>query len=128
MGIGAQRSAPGRKDEALILRTMAIATLLLTGADHWTTWLCLREPIQGWSVVEANPVVDWLFSAAGLSGGLLIDSLVTLLAVAFLLHTRTFSRNAKHAFLLVVSLMTGYAVVNNLQAISALGISPLGIG
>ena len=112
----------------LILRTMAIATLVLTGADHWTTWVCLREPVMGWSVIEANPAVDWLFGAAGLLGGLAIDSLFTLGVVAFLFRTKAFSRTAKQAFLSVIVLMTGYAVLNNLQAISALGISPLGIG
>jgi len=112
----------------LILRTMAIATLVLTGADHWTTYVCLRKPIIGWNVMEANPVVDLLFSTTGLMGGLAIDSFLTLAVVAFLFRTKAFSRGAKQAFLSVIVLTTGYAVVNNIQAISALGISPLGIG
>jgi hypothetical protein len=112
----------------LILRTTAIATLVLTGADHWTTYVCLREPVMGWSVIEANPVVDLLFSTTGLMGGLAIDSLFTLAVVVFLFQTKALSRRAKQAFLSTIVLMTGYAVVNNIQAISALGISPLGIG
>ena len=52
-----------------MLHALAIMTLLLTGADHWTTYLCLREPIAGWQVIEANPVVDLLFRQSGLVGG-----------------------------------------------------------
>ena len=31
---------------------MSALTLFLTGADHWTTYLCLREPILGWQVID----------------------------------------------------------------------------
>jgi hypothetical protein len=111
-----------------MLRTTAILTLMLTGADHWTTYLCLRSPVSGWQVMEANPVVDWLFGMAGLLGGLAIDSLFTLGVIAFLVQSRRFSQRTKQAFLSAIVLATGYAVVNNIQAISALGISPLGQG
>ena len=39
-----------------MLRALAGFTLLLTGVDHWTTYQCLRAPVAGWNVVEANPL------------------------------------------------------------------------
>jgi len=56
---------------------LAIATLALSAADHWTTYLCLRSPVLGWQVTEANPISQWLFEAIGLVPGLLLDSAVT---------------------------------------------------
>ncbi len=67
------------------MRLLALLTLLISAADHWTTYLCLRHPVAGWEVAEANPLADWLFSTAGLIPGLLIDSAVTVCGVAFLL-------------------------------------------
>lgn len=110
-----------------MLHALAITTLLLTCADHWTTYLCLRAPIAGWQVVEANPVVDLLFRQSGLVGGLMIDSVFSLFAIGFVLYTQRFGQRLKQGFLAFIALTTGYAVVNNLQAISELGISPLGL-
>jgi len=108
------------------VRILALLTLLLSAADHWTTYLCLRQPIDGWHVSEANPLADWLFGSVGLVPGLLIDSIVTLSAVAFLLVTRQVPHLAKGVFFAVVIAWTGFAVINNWQAIYALGLSPLG--
>jgi hypothetical protein len=110
-----------------IVRFLALVMLMLSAADHWTTYLCLREPVDGWLVHEANPISDWLFSEVGLVPGLLVDSVLTLVAVGFLLTTRVFPPAAKGAFLLIVSAWTAYAVHNNLGAIQALGLSPLGV-
>jgi len=105
---------------------MAFLTLLLSAADHWTTYLCLRAPVAGWQVAEANPLADWLFGNIGLVPGLMVDSIVTVLAVAFLLTTTQIPRLAKGLFFGLVIAGTGVAVVNNLMAIQALGLSPLG--
>ena len=110
------------------MRLLAAATLVLSAADHWTTYLCLRNPVAGWEVTEANPISDWLFSSLGLVPGLLIDSVVTLFAVSFLLWTNRLSQYIKGTFFGFVALVTGYAVINNFQAIEALGLSPLGFG
>ena len=110
-----------------MLHGLAILTLLLTFADHWTTYLCLRAPISGWQVVEANPAVELLFRGTGLVGGLMIDSVFSVAAVAFVFYTQAFHKHVKQAFLAFIVVTTGYAVSNNLQAISALGISPLGL-
>ncbi len=107
---------------------LAIATLALSAADHWTTYVCLRHPVAGWQVTEANPISNWLFQFIGLVPGLLVDSVVTVSAVAFLLTTRRLPDFAKKAFFGLVVAATGYAVINNYRAIDALGISPLGIG
>ncbi len=105
---------------------LAFLTLLLSAADHWTTYLCLRAPVAGWQVAEANPLADWLFGNLGLVPGLMVDSVVTVLAVAFLLTTPRIPKVAKGMFFGLVIAGTGVAVVNNLMAIRALGLSPLG--
>ena len=110
-----------------MLNLLALITLLLTSADHWTTYLCLRQPVSGWDIVEANPLAQWLFDSAGLLPGLLIDTAVTVFAIGFLITSRRFPTSAKYSLLAFIALTTGYAVANNLQAIAALGISPLGI-
>ena len=109
-----------------MLHILALLTLLLTAADHWTTYLCLKSPVPGFDVSEANPIADWLFQSFGLVPGILLDSAVTLLAIGFLLSTALIPRPAKRVFLMVVIGWTGYAVLNNLQAILSLGLSPLG--
>ena len=108
------------------MRILALLTLLVSAADHWTTYLCLRDPVTGWHVSEANPIADWLFAAVGLVPGLAIDSLVTMCAVIFLLTTRQVPELAKAFFFMMVITWTGFAVLNNLQAIQAIGLSPIG--
>jgi hypothetical protein len=109
-----------------LLHILALLTLLLTAADHWTTYLCLKSPVPGFDVSEANPIADWLFQSFGLVPGILLDSAVTLLAIGFLVSTALIPRPAKRVFLMVVIGWTGFAVLNNLQAILSLGLSPLG--
>ena len=108
------------------VRILALLTLFLTAADHWTTFLCLRRPVSGWQVTEANPIAEWLFDSMGLLPGLVLDSVVTVAAIAFLLTTGLIPRTAKGVILTVVVAWTGYAVVNNLSAIATIGLSPLG--
>ena len=110
-----------------MLRLLAGVTLLLTGADHWTTYVCLRVPIDGWEVVEANPLADWLFGVTGLVPGLAIDSLITFTAIGFLVTTSRFPSPIKLSLLAFIATTTGYAVFNNLQAMRDLGLSPLGV-
>jgi hypothetical protein len=109
-----------------MLHALIALTLLLTAADHWTTYLCLRSPVPGWQVTEANPLADWLFQNIGLVPGILLDSVVTVAAVAFLRRTPLVPMPAKGAFFVVVVAWTGWAVVNNTNALIALGLSPLG--
>ena len=126
-------AASGRRTDGcmlnskLMVRVLAVVILLLTGVDHWTTYLCLRLPIAGWDVVEANPIAEWLFDVAGLLPGLALDSLVTLGAIGFLLTTSRFAVEVKLALLAFIAVTTGYAVINNVAAMSDLGISALGV-
>ena len=100
--------------------------VLMNLADNATTYLCLRAPVEGWEVSEANPLADWLFQTLGLVPGIALDSAVTLVALGLLMVTTLIPDRAKIAFLGVIVVWTAYAVVNNLQAIQALGLSPLG--
>lgn len=117
-----QTIVPGVRSE--MLRFLTLLTLLLTCADHWTTYLCLRAPVDGWLVTEANPFAEWLFQWAGLNAGLLIDSAVTLVAIVFLATTSVFDRSIRTSLMAILAISTGYAVVNNLGAISRMGLAP----
>jgi len=105
---------------------MALLTLLLSMADHWTTYVCLRAPFAGWEVSEANPIANWLFGSIGLVPGLLVDSALTLGAIGFLLTTRRVPSPAKFCYFGLIVAWTGFAVINNLQAISTIGLSLFG--
>ena len=101
-------------------------TVLLTAADHWTTYLCLRAPVSGWDVTEANPLAEWLFGSVGLVEGLMLDTACSVVAIAFLLTTSLVPGHAKRGFFVLVVGWTAWAVVNNVQALYALGLSPWG--
>ena len=106
-----------------MLRLLAVLTLFLSASDHWTTYLCLRTPVEGMVVSEANPLAAWLFHRIGLVEGLLLDSLITVAALLFVLQTRRLPRRIKLGFLCAVVAGTGYAVVNNLGVLTRLGLS-----
>lgn len=106
--------------------TLALLVLLVSAADHWTTYLCLRSPVAGWQISEANPISAWLFEVIGLSPGLWLDSVATLVGMLFLIRTPLVPEEVKLLFLAVVVGSTAYAVDNNLDALFRLGLSPLG--
>ena len=106
------------------LRIFVATTLLLTCADHVTTYLCLHAPIEGWIVGEANPVAEYMFARVGLGPGLAIDTLLTLTGVFFLAKTQLFGLRYRVATLAVIAASTGFAVVNNIGAISRMGLLP----
>ncbi len=105
------------------MRVLALLTLLASAADHWTTYLCLKAPVAGWDVTEANPLADWLFASVGLVPGLLLDSVITLCGVAFLLLTPAVPQKAKTVFFATVCMWTTLAVVNNIHAVRSMGLS-----
>ncbi len=98
--------------------------MLLTVLDHWTTYVCLRGVVPGWQVSEGNPVAAWLFTSVGLVPGLLIDSAITLGAVAFVLRTSLLTHGAKGTYLGLLLVTTSFAVINNLGAVSLLDLWP----
>lgn len=105
-----------------MLWVLACAVLGLTALDHWTTYLCLREPVEGFLVSEANPLAAWLFDAIGLVPGLLLDSAVTVAAVLLVQSTARVPAVAKAFLFLVVGASTLGAVANNLRALEVLGL------
>ena len=109
-----------------MLHLLAALALLFSLADHWTTYLCLRASVAGWTVTEANPIAEWLFQRFGLAQGLLIDTVVTAVVLAVLVRTPRIGHSAKLAALGVLIATTAYAVANNLHAVSQLGLSLTG--
>jgi hypothetical protein len=106
-----------------MLHAFAALALLCALLDHWTTWLCLRAPIPGWDVQEANPLAAWLFGRVGLAEGLWIDSLVTLGAVLLVAGTRRISRPLKLGLLGLLISTSAFAAANNLEVIERVGLS-----
>ena len=109
-----------------MLRLSAALALLFALLDHWTTWLCLRAPVPGWDVREANPLAAWLFGRVGLVEGLWLDSLVTLAAVVLVARTRKVSRRLKLVLLGLLITTSAFAVANNFGVIQRLGLAAPG--
>jgi hypothetical protein len=109
-----------------MLPALLVLMLLLSCADHWTTYLCLSAAPPEWQVTEANPLADWLFTSAGLVEGLLIDTAVTIVALAFLAWTPRLPHLVKLGFLSFAVFWTGYAVANNIHAAQTMGLSLMG--
>ncbi|MEE2679356.1 MAG: hypothetical protein VX546_12325 [Myxococcota bacterium] len=105
-----------------MLALLVLITVAFTAADHWTTYLCLRAPVEGWVVTEANPLANWMFGSIGLVPGILLDSGITVVALLFLLQTALLPRPVKLGFLGFVATWTGWAVVNNMAGLHALGL------
>jgi hypothetical protein len=109
-----------------MVQLFAATAFLVSLADHWTTYLCLRGSVAGWEVSEANPLAEWLFQRVGLAEGLALDTLVTLVVLTFLVRTPRIARPWKLSALAVLIATTGWAVANNFQAVQQLGLSLTG--
>jgi hypothetical protein len=96
--------------------------LILNTLDNATTFACLRAPVDGFEVIEANPLARWLFDALGLVEGLMIESLLTLGAVVFLIMTRTLRPEIRMGLLVVLSALPAWAVANNLRVMATIGV------
>jgi hypothetical protein len=106
---------------------LGVLAVVLNLLDNTTTFLCLRAPVNGFEVFEANPVARWIFDAVGLFEGLMIETVITTAAIAFLVLTSRIPRNARLALLLVLALLPAWAVANNLQVIYDVGLEIPGI-
>jgi len=42
-----------------MLPMLVVVALVLSAADHWTTYLCLIEETPGLQVMEGNPLAAW---------------------------------------------------------------------
>lgn len=101
---------------------LGFVVLVLNLIDNATTFVCLRAPIPGFEVIEANPFARWLFDSIGLLPGLLLETLVTTLAVAFLVVSTRISPRIRLALLAVLSALPAWASLNNLEVMRAIGI------
>jgi hypothetical protein len=105
-----------------MLRLLAALALLLAILDHLTTWLCLRAPVPGWEIREANPLAAWLFTRVGLVEGLALDTIVTLAAVVIVSEAPRIPRLAKLSLLGMLIATAAFAVANNLDVIHHVGL------
>lgn len=101
---------------------LGFVVLFLNLIDNTTTFVCLRAPIPGFEVIEANPFARWLFDSIGLLPGLMLEYLVTTLAVAFLVLSTRISPRVRLALLAVLSVLPAWAALNNLEVMRAIGV------
>ena len=105
-----------------MLPVFAALAMVFALLDHVTTWLCLRAPIPGWEIREANPLAAWLFGHFGLVQGLALDTAVTLSAVILLAQTQRVPRAARLALLGLLIATSAFAVANNFDVIQQIGL------
>ena len=101
---------------------LAALAFLFNAADNLTTYLCLRSPIDGIEIYEANPLAAWGFHLIGLEAGLWIETVLCGAAIAFLLHSPLFSLRARMALLAVLAALPAGAAANNLLVMRELRI------
>jgi hypothetical protein len=105
-----------------MLHAFAGLALLFALLDHLTTWLCLRSPIPGWEIREANPLAAWLFAHVGLVEGLAIDTAVTAYALVLVTYVARLPQTARLTLLGLLIATSAFAVANNFQVILAVGV------
>jgi hypothetical protein len=105
-----------------MLPAFAGLAFLFAMLDHLTTWLCLRSPVPGWEIREANPLAAWLFGHVGLVEGLALDSAVTVFAVLLVARTQRFPQAAKLGLLGMLIATSAFAVANNFDVIQQIGL------
>jgi hypothetical protein len=102
---------------------LGVLVVLLNLADNTTTFLCLRAPVPGFDVAEANPAAAWLFDWIGLLPGLVLEMVVTSAAIAFLVQTTHVPPRVKLGLLLVLAALPAWAAINNAWVIHATQLS-----
>ncbi|HTO71687.1 MAG TPA: hypothetical protein VMR31_17640 [Myxococcota bacterium] len=102
---------------------LGMLVVLLNVADNTTTFLCLRAPVPGYEVSEANPAAAWLFGTIGLVPGLAFELVVTSSAIAFLVMTTHVPPRVKLALLFVLAALPAWAVINNTMVIRTTGLA-----
>jgi hypothetical protein len=101
---------------------LGLAVVVFNLLDNATTFLCLRAPVAGFDVVEANPFARVLFDGLGLVPGLLFETAITTTTVAFLVFYTRLSAPVRLGLLAVLALLPAFASVNNLLVMRAVGI------
>jgi hypothetical protein len=90
--------------------------------DNVTTFACLRSATPGFRVTEANPIARWLFDSVGLVEGLVVETIITTLAVGFLVFTQRLSLRVRVTLLCILAALPAWAAINNLNVMRAVGI------
>ena len=101
--------------------------VLFNVTDNATTFLCLRRPVEGFEIVEVNPIARWLFEQIGLLEGLVVEMGMTTLAVAFLVVTKNVPPRLRLALLTVLAVLPAWASLNNYLVLKAVSV-PLAFG
>ena len=95
--------------------------LVCNSLDNLTTFFCLRAPIEGFQVIEANPFARWLFEKIGLTEGLAFEAVLTTGAIAFLVLTPRIPKRPKILLLSALVLLPAWAAINNLHVMNSIG-------
>jgi hypothetical protein len=93
---------------------------LFNAADNLTTYLCLRSPVDGFEIYEANPLASWGFELVGLEAGLWIETVLCAAAILFLLYSPLFGIRSRIALLAVLAALPAGAAANNLMVMREL--------
>ena len=95
--------------------------VLFNLADNATTFLCLRAPVPGFEVVEANPAARLAVRRGRAARrASLLEMVVTTAAIAFLVATDHASRRASSSRCCVVlAALPAWAALNNWLVIQA---------
>lgn len=101
---------------------LGAVVLVLNLLDNATTFVCLRHPVAGFEVFEANPLARILFEGVGLAQGLLLETVVTSAAIAFLVFTARIPRRPKILLLTGLAVLPAWAVSNNIEVMLEVGI------
>lgn len=101
---------------------LAVLAFLFNAADNLTTYLCLRSPIDGFEIYEANPLAAWGFNMVGLELGLWIETALCGAAILFLVYSPLFGFRARMALLAVLAALPAGAAANNLLVMRELQI------
>ena len=101
---------------------MGWTVVLFNLLDNATTFICLRDPVAGYTVVEANPMARWMFESVGLVQGLLLETVLTTGAVAFLVLSPRISNPIRIALLALLIALPAYAAANNYMIMQTIGL------
>jgi hypothetical protein len=102
---------------------LAALAFLFNAADNFTTYLCLRSPVEGFEIYEANPLAKWGFDRVGVGTGLWIETVLCAAAIAFLVYSKMFQLRTRIALLAVLAALPAGAALNNLLVMRELQIS-----
>ena len=101
---------------------LGLLVVLFNLMDNTTTFLCLRAPVPGFEVIEANPFARWLFDSLGLVEGLLLETVITAGAVCFLVVSQRIPTQVRFSLLLLLAILPAWATVNNLSVMREIGL------